>query len=264
MIERLAETWPLETIGILDRGGQIFMTLDAGMSEVGGEEVRQYFLLSNDHTGKRALRIAVTPVRVVCQNTLIMGLKQASVTSALPHTMNVKTEAEFRINLIATMRARQEGILATLNQMAVTRVVDEQVEQILLAAYPVPTPPKRKLLADLVVKDPALMSQIMEDRQVASATMNELRTITAEWEREVKRADNLRSGARERYQVLNDEHPKVAQTIWAVYNGVTETECYRNGDPKNPRGTSESILFGERAQVMSRAFEASLEVMGRG
>ncbi len=54
--------------------------------EVGGDPVRPYVLLLNSHDGSTAVVAATTPVRVVCQNTLNWGLRDARQKCAIRHT----------------------------------------------------------------------------------------------------------------------------------------------------------------------------------
>ena len=48
------------------------LTPSGGQSNmyVGSDEITKYLLLTNDNTGKLAVRVGITPVRVVCWNTL--------------------------------------------------------------------------------------------------------------------------------------------------------------------------------------------------
>jgi hypothetical protein len=257
MVEQLAEEWPLETIGLLGHGEVVFITLDAGSAEVGGEEVRQFFMVSNAHTGGRSLKIALTPVRVVCQNTLIAATSAASIISTLPHTVNVRAEANFRIDLIANMRKKQADLMRDFRRMAQARVVDDQVDEILRAAYPDPKLTARKLLGDTVVRGGT--SALGDDRQFAVAALTNFRQAEVEHEARVKRVEVLRTGARERYNVVCDESPRVARTPWAVWQGVTEVENYRRGSKDGER-VAEAVLFGERAATMARTYTKAVEV----
>jgi hypothetical protein len=42
-----------------------------------GEEIEPYLVFSNTHDGSGAIRVCLTPVRIVCQNTLNLALKSA-------------------------------------------------------------------------------------------------------------------------------------------------------------------------------------------
>jgi phage/plasmid-like protein (TIGR03299 family) len=68
-----------ETAGAL-RGGRwvwVMMTTPRGIKINGSDEVNLYLLLFNSHDGSRSITAAATPVRVVCQNTLNLGLQAA-------------------------------------------------------------------------------------------------------------------------------------------------------------------------------------------
>ena len=58
----------------------------------------------------------------------------------------------------------------------------------------------------------------------------------------------------ERWDIFNQEHPKVANTPWAVWQAVCETEDYRRGKEAN-RGRQTAALYGNRASTKERAFK---------
>jgi phage/plasmid-like protein (TIGR03299 family) len=42
-----------------------------------GEQIEPYLVFSNDHSGNGSIKVAITPIRVVCQNTLNIALNNA-------------------------------------------------------------------------------------------------------------------------------------------------------------------------------------------
>jgi phage/plasmid-like protein (TIGR03299 family) len=262
MLEDLAKEWPLETVGVLNQGRDIFITLDAGSAGVGGEEIRQYFLLANSHTGGKSLKVALTPVRVVCQNTLIAGTSAASIISALPHTINLRAEVNFRIDLIANMRRSQLRLLESFEAMARFKVDADQAKEIITAAYPMPKPPAKKLLGDVLVNDQAMMQGLGDDKKLALSILTTKNEATAEYEYKIKRVEQFREAAKERVDAINDQFLQIAGTAWATWQGVTETECYRNSDGKDgSTAASQSILFGERGQAMARSYNRAMAII---
>ena len=79
-----------ETAGSLHGGRRVWVlaTLPDHV-EVGGDPVRPYVLLMNSHDGSTAVIAATTPVRVVCQNTLNWGLRDARQKFSIRHTKAV-------------------------------------------------------------------------------------------------------------------------------------------------------------------------------
>lgn len=80
-----------ETAGALGNGSRVFMSMKMPEGlQIGSEDAHDVYLLAyNSHDGTSAFTLAVTPVRVVCQNTLTMGLAAAKQTWTLRHTANV-------------------------------------------------------------------------------------------------------------------------------------------------------------------------------
>ena len=74
----LGEGVRYETAGSLSEGRQIWML--ARLPEkyiINGDEIAPYLVFSNSHNGSGAVRVAITPIRVVCQNTLNLALNAA-------------------------------------------------------------------------------------------------------------------------------------------------------------------------------------------
>lgn len=247
-LDPLCKEWPVETIGVLSFGETIFFTLDAGTTKIGGEDVKQFFLVADYKTGKDSLRIAYTPTRVVCWNTLISGLSAATVTSAIPHSKRVRDELDFRVDLMAQMRKAQQQVDARMQQLAVTRVVEDQVAEIINAAYPLPARPSKLRMMD----DIGDAVEMLKPEQ-----QKYLMKQSEKYDYEVNRIVEFRDLAATLYNRLCDEFPKIADTPWAAYNAVVECEDYRIGRDHN---IFESTLFGKRAQVKVRAFNKAFEI----
>ena len=58
----------------------------------------------------------------------------------------------------------------------------------------------------------------------------------------------------EKYSIFNEEHPKVSQTPWAIWQAICEPEDYRRGKEANG-GRLTSALYGGRAVTKEKAFK---------
>jgi len=83
----LGEGVTYETAGSLQGGRRVWIL--AKLPDryiIAGERIEPYMVFSNSHDGSSAIRVAMTPIRVVCQNTLNLAIKQASRSWATRHT----------------------------------------------------------------------------------------------------------------------------------------------------------------------------------
>lgn len=258
MLDELGKQWPVETVGALHDGATFFITLKSESGSVAGEEIAQYLLVSNNHDGKKSLHVALTPVRVVCQNTLQTGLASAALSVALPHRSDIRSNAKFSLDLIASVRRQQAAMLEEFNALAQTRVTDEQISAILAATYPDPKTTRKQIVSSFVVNDKTMIGLVNENKPLAARVLADYAKSGSEYESKVARTQKLRDMANERTQLVNISAPTIAGTAWAVYQGVTEVENYRGEG--NAR-TAQSIMFGERAQTMARAYKACVALV---
>lgn len=236
-----------ETLGLLEYGRRLFVTLKIGTTTVAGEDVDEYFVVTEGKDGGSAAKGAYTPVRVVCKNTLTLGLAQATFQFAVQHRAGGAGEFDFMVQVAEMAKVARAKSLEALALMGKTSLVESQIDEILLAAYPVPPEPKKVGL----FKELTTLGTVPPN----DAAMQKLARVQHTYEVFSKQVATHRDGARQLIQKINDEYPNVANTAWAAYNGVVECEDYRNGS----ENIGESALWGPRAQTKVRAFNAALQ-----
>jgi phage/plasmid-like protein (TIGR03299 family) len=85
-----------ETAGSLWNGRRVFMLMNLSEEVVLGDSYEKYLCLSNTHDGSGALKVFMTNVRVVCNNTLNMALGRAGRGVSIRHMSSMdqrKSEA---------------------------------------------------------------------------------------------------------------------------------------------------------------------------
>ena len=96
----LGEGCVYETAGSLASGKRVWMLAKLEGTKLQGEDFEPYLVFTNSHDGSSSIRVAITPVRVVCQNTLNLALRGAKRQWAAQHIGNIKdklAEATFTL-----------------------------------------------------------------------------------------------------------------------------------------------------------------------
>lgn len=86
----LGEGVRYETAGSLQEGRKVWILARMPREYVMmGEHISPYLVFSNTHDGSGAIRVAITPIRVVCNNTLNLALDTAKRSWSMIHTGDV-------------------------------------------------------------------------------------------------------------------------------------------------------------------------------
>lgn len=114
-----------ETAGVLGDGEQLFITAKLPKSIVLSDEdqIDQYLLLSNSHDGSRSIEVLFTPIRVVCNNTLIAALTYAKNRIKIRHTASAHDrlqEAHKLLGIHTELYNEQEFYFNMLKEKQVT------------------------------------------------------------------------------------------------------------------------------------------------
>jgi phage/plasmid-like protein (TIGR03299 family) len=85
-----------ETAGSIDNGRKVFMTMKMpeGIQIGGVDAIDMYLMAWNTHDGSSSFNVLVTPIRVVCQNTLTAAINSAKQQFIVRHTSGVTDKIE--------------------------------------------------------------------------------------------------------------------------------------------------------------------------
>lgn len=129
----LGEGVKYETAGSLKDGKVIWLLAKMPESfDLLGDKVDPYLVFTNTHDGSGAVKVCMTNVRVVCNNTLNVALKQAKRTWSARHTGSVTNKLDdaretlqLANNYIkATQETFEELYKVKLNDISLYRTVD--------------------------------------------------------------------------------------------------------------------------------------------
>lgn len=126
-----------ETAGSLQGGRKIWLLAKLPETKVIDDSVVPYLCFTNSHDGSGAIRAIMTPVRVVCNNTLNLALNTAKRSWAARHTGNIEAKLEEAKLCLELADKYMYELNKTADKLANITVTDEQIQQILSELFPV-------------------------------------------------------------------------------------------------------------------------------
>jgi len=198
-----------ETAGSIKGGRVVFGALaleretiidPSGVSD----KVNTYLLVNTSHDGSIAIQASITPVRVVCANTLNLALGQRGRNGSVKqsfkirHTQTASGKVQIAREALGLANAYIDEFSLMANKMIQTEVNKKKFDEIVLALYPQPK----------------------ENAKGANK----------KWENKIDLINDIYVG---------DFNNTITGTAWGVANALTERlDWYRTGR----KGKTESIL----------------------
>lgn len=134
----LGEGVTYETAGSLQGGKKVWLLAKLPQKYIiAGDEITPYFVIMNSHDGTCSIKAAMTPIRVVCQNTLNLALTTAKRVWTTKHTENIfnrMTEAEDTI-LLAEKYMTELG--KGIDELSRIKLSDRKVMEYMEQFFPV-------------------------------------------------------------------------------------------------------------------------------
>jgi len=118
-----------ETAGALGKGETIWLLAKLpGYIRIGRhDEVKKYLLLTNSHDGSSMVRTKLTPVRVVCNNTLSSALEGAEQEVRIRHTPSAVDRLQEAHKLLGLTNQLYQELEMIFNRMSVKRITERQL-----------------------------------------------------------------------------------------------------------------------------------------
>lgn len=133
----LGEGVRYETVGSLQNGRKVWILARLPHSYIiSGEQVDPYLVFSNTHDGTGSIRAAVTPVRVVCCNTLNLALDTAKRSWACVHTGDIRGKITDARETLSLAGAYMEALGKKFDELQKKRLTDHQVKDYIEVLLP--------------------------------------------------------------------------------------------------------------------------------
>ena len=108
-----------ETAGGLKGGQRVWMTAKLpDPYKIAGDPVTTYLTFTNGHDGRHAVQVVVSPVRVVCQNTLNYALSKAPRSWSAIHALNIHTRMDEARRALSLTAGYMEALDLTAERWA--------------------------------------------------------------------------------------------------------------------------------------------------
>ena len=126
-----------ETAGSLFEGRKIWLLAKMPEVKIANDAVEPFLCFSNTHDGSGAVRVCMTPVRVVCNNTLNFALDGARRQWSTRHIGDLSNKMQEAQHCLELANSYMGELSTFADQMANTTVTDEQIHKILDKMFPI-------------------------------------------------------------------------------------------------------------------------------
>jgi phage/plasmid-like protein (TIGR03299 family) len=212
-----------ETAGALGKGERIFITAKLpGYIKVGNNDlIEKYLFLTTSHDGFGSITAAFTPIRIVCNNTLNVALRNCSNSIKIRHTQNAKERLEEAHKVMGISNKLSEELETIFNQWSRIQISEPEVKKLIQLAMV----PNKEVLQNII-----------------SGKEDELSACFK----------NMTESAFE-YAMTNETQQleTTKGSLFGAYNAVTgyfqNVRNYKNGEAK-----LKSVMFNGTAQIRTQ------------
>ena len=214
-----------ETAGVLGKGERIFITakLPGDIKIAQKDAIEKFLLFTSSHDGSGAITAMFTPIRVVCENTLLMALSKGNQKVHIKHTKNAGESLKDAYKVLDISSRLSNDMQNKLNYLTTVKITDEQL---------------KKYITSVVL--PKVEIGTKEDVEISTRSLNVIDSILSYY-------DNGRG------QEL--EHCR--GTLYGAYNAITGY-IQNQKEYKTAEDKMNNIFFGSGFEMSTKAYNEAL------
>lgn len=125
-----------ETAGSLYGGRRVWMLAKMPTEKILGDEVEPYLCFTNSHDGSTKIKACMTPIRVVCNNTLNIALRKAKRQWATKHTGSMDSRVYEAKECLGLAHEYMEGLGQYAEKLANISISKDKIQEILNDLFP--------------------------------------------------------------------------------------------------------------------------------
>lgn len=126
-----------ETAGSLCGGKKIWLLAKMPTKKILDDDVDPYMFFSNSHDGTGSIKVGLTPIRIVCNNTLSLALNTAKRQWSTKHIGDMQSKLEEAKLCLQLADKYMKGIDEEADRLANATLYREQIDEILNELFPI-------------------------------------------------------------------------------------------------------------------------------
>ena len=136
--ELLGQGVRYETAGSLQDGKKVWLLAHMPHEYIiSGERISPYLLFSNTHDGSGAIKVALTPIRVVCNNTLNLALSTAKRSWSMVHTGDIRSKMQEARDTLFMAERYMDELGQEFEALRLKKLSDQKVMEYIEVLLPV-------------------------------------------------------------------------------------------------------------------------------
>ena len=136
--ELLGKEVRYETAGSLQEGKKTWLLAKLPSEYIiAGDRISPYLVFSNSHDGSGAIKVAMTPIRVVCQNTLNLALNTAKRIWTANHTGDIQNKLYEAKESLVRAEDYMDKLGAEIYKMNNIKITDDMVSELIKELLPI-------------------------------------------------------------------------------------------------------------------------------
>lgn len=259
-----------ETGGAIKGGRRVWMMARIPTTHriAGNDTLQPYMLITNSHDGTSAIRVFPTSVRVVCNNTLTLAMREAGGKAGISirHEGDVGRRVNAARHALGVIAQSSESFADQARAMARRSLNSRESRDYFESLFPVSLKHERRATPHVGATHASsgLLDSILAQHADSSAFVGEL--IEAHYatsERQAKANRKILDAVLGNYENERNRMPGIEHSAWAAYNAVSEWADHQRGS----RGRTEaerldnqlnSIWFGSANEIKQTAYANAL------
>ena len=133
----IGEEMRYETAGSLRNGKTIWLLGKMPERYICGDKFEPYIVFTNSHDGTGAIKVAMTPIRVVCANTLNMALSGTKRSWSTKHMGNMEMKLSEARHTLALANDYLKTLDIEADKLANTKMSDDEIMKTLDEMFPI-------------------------------------------------------------------------------------------------------------------------------
>jgi len=172
---------------------------------IAGDEITPYLVFMNSHDGSGAIKAAMTPIRVICQNTLNLALARAKRSWSTNHIGDISGKMEDARNTLQLANHYMVELGKGIEQLQRVKLSDKQVLEFVEEFFPVSE--------DMSIQQKKNMQSLQEDMKIRYFDAPDLKQVGKNGYRFINAVSDFATHSRPLRETANYKENLFARTV---------------------------------------------------